>query len=252
MVTIANLLDQYDKAVHPNGGTQQIAAVAAYYRGLAYIDSYQFSHDRRVFEMAMLEFTRAIELTNGDDKFKYYALLNRAGTYNLLEDYSAALTDVEAAERFGTFNLHLLATVKGQVLIHLCRSRNDLRQANELLTSAITQGGQTPFLFRARAETRYGLGDFAGAIEDYRRVLGMYQQSFSLSDFGTYFAIMILSYLQLGDMEAALKSSAELAQRTGDSRAMRIYQIVEANRADPQAALAQVRQAFSGIEPCRR
>ncbi len=248
----ATALTEYARLIYPlppeviNSHNE---GVAAFYRGKA------MQHPGvgpKEIEAAIAEYTKAIALADRDTELKAHALMARAGNYNLLQRYSEALRDAQQAEELGSLDLDLIATVEGQALVHLSRSRGDLQRAVGLITLRLEMASPplSPdtrlFSFRLRAEANYGLGNFAEAVNDYRQFLSAIKVSEQRKrpnfNIGEYFAILVYSYLRLDNVEAAIRVSSELEELTNDSRFGAIRQILIRYSAAPQLAIAMIRQ----------
>jgi tetratricopeptide (TPR) repeat protein len=86
-----------------------------------------------------------------------------------------------------------------------------------------------------RANAYYDAGQFANAIVDCQ--YGLRLSTPKALWVPSLFRIMVASYLHLGRVDKALEASGEYQQRVGDSR---LLKILEANRSDPDRALAEV------------
>ena len=214
----AKALERYGRTIYGVDAATNKDAQAARQRAETHIKILSVNYSKEEVAAAISELTKAIELSSSDVEFRATAILTRGGLYNMLSRYSEALADAENAERLGTLNLPLLATVEGQALVHLCRSQDDLKRAIGLITLDIQISGPTPFTVRARAEAYYGLRNFPQAIEEYRPVLNMLPQRFPLEDLGTAFGALIFRTCNSG-MSEALRISAVFESRSGDPRA---------------------------------
>jgi tetratricopeptide (TPR) repeat protein len=217
--------------------------------------------DESELNVAVATLTRAIALAGGNKPLRIEALMERARAYNFLQEPNEALADAEEAYRLGALDLASIASIESTALV--TRSRpEDLRRAIDLITISIQLNPPEWLLsidpakkieyqveqLARRAIAFYRLGEFTKAIEDCRRALdltpGLTPRPYP-DEISSLFRTMILSYLREGNGEDARKAAAQWLQLANGNPAVNaVYVIVNSNRADPQRALAQLKQEF--------
>ncbi len=216
------------------------------------LPSGKISVDRSEAERAIMALTRAIESSGSDTDLRGVALASRASLYIFVDEPDKALEDIEASEKLGYSDLSDIVRVESFALYGRAirdHNQNDLKRAIDLLTLAIQLPlprsvvyGEVTYhagLYGQRGTALVNLGQYAKAIEDFRKVLDLLKENPVPNEFtvGLAFAEIILCHLRLGDASAALQVADEWEQATHDKTAVKVRELI---RSDPQEALRVV------------
>ncbi len=240
----ADALARYGREIEPGligYNPQSSQASAALWRGKA---AFASSSDRMQLGAAISEFTRAVQLAGTDKGILFEALQWRALAYISMGKYDEALADAEAAQKLGALDLSVVLLVEGQTLAERNRNPDDLRRAVTLLSACAQMRPPLyadardyhALVFSGLAQAHYELGEFSESVDNARRALAVIPLGNRAVRQDLY-RLTIVSYLQLGNSEEALRTSVEFEQGVGGPEASRLREILESNRSDPRRAL---------------
>jgi tetratricopeptide (TPR) repeat protein len=229
---------------------EAIKDASAHYAGTFHLlPSGQIAVDRAEAEKAITALTRAIELSGSDTDLRRVALAARASLYNFVDEPDKALADIDASERLGYAELSEIISVESTAF-YLRAGRdhnsNDLNRAVSLLTLAILLPpprslpyGEATYrsgLHGQRGTAFLNLGQYKSAIDDFRKVLQLLNESGGQNQVaaGMAFAEITLCYLRLGDLPSALEAVDQWQEATHDTFAARVRGLLES---DPKEGL---------------
>jgi tetratricopeptide (TPR) repeat protein len=210
---------------------------------LAALTSGALHMKRGEYDAALPDFTRAIGLAKDNRSLQIEGLKCRAVLYCMgLRRYDDALADAQSAEALGALDLSVIFFVEGVALAHR-NNPEDAKRATQLLTLA---SHMQPIFFTATGPEAmpetwpayYGniyselsiiffdFNEFDKSREYAQRALRFIptEQPRITDDL---YEIIIVSYLRLGNYEAALKTTNEFAARVGSGEAARWRDLVE-------------------------
>jgi tetratricopeptide (TPR) repeat protein len=195
--------------------------------------------------------SRCIELAEPDRSLRIDALFIRATLYLNLGRPSEALADAEDAESLGALDLASIIWVEATALANR-RSPGDLERAISLVTlglwltpprwlvseSPISENMYRVELLQRRADAYYGLGSFQESIDDSKNALSIAPRVGATVS--SSYINLVMAHLKMSDVPRAEIAVREWIERDHDPRAERILTVLEANRSDPQSALAEL------------
>jgi tetratricopeptide (TPR) repeat protein len=195
--------------------------------------------------------SRCIELAEPDRTLRIDALFMRATLYLNLGKPSEALADAEDAESLGALDLASIVWVEATALVNR-RSPGDLERAISLVTlglwlkpprwlvseSPLFENMYRVELLQRRSIAYYQLGAFKESAGDSKEALSIAPTA--SPEVLPLYTNLVAAHLKMGDVPGAEKAAREWIERDHDPRAQRVLAVLEANRSNPQSALAEL------------
>ncbi len=163
----------------------------------AYVNRGIWYHDRGMNDLALADFTKAIEL----DQFDTHALIHRGGLLRRMGNPQAALADLEAAVARDPKNQHAINS-NANALFDLGR----FAEAEALYTRGIELAPRMLMLLVNRAASRINLNRYDEALEDLARA-----EQLSPNYANIYHQRTVI-YLNRGDYENAILPARRTAE----------------------------------------
>jgi tetratricopeptide (TPR) repeat protein len=252
--TAANALEAYGQSRSQQQTTEMTEASAELAAGLELSGRIVTSPngiDVASADAAIADFSRAIQLSDGDHILRARAFLARGYVYSLLLRLDQAYSDAKSAEALGSTDLFLILMLEGTSLATHTAQAADLREAARLLTLADEMEPPSDLVSAFQglapaslAEVYYNLGEFKKSSEAALRALALAPSAVR----GSLYQVLSLCYLRSGAYEQAVKVAQEYASGVGDWRSIRWLQMVKEYPQSAQStldSLETIRQPLS-------